>query len=261
MKKRSLLSMPGLLLAVSLTISCSILEEARNAMSDMKETLTSGLLSTAGLQFMPSEEIPEGSESIITGVQFIAADATSPYGTLIFTSSKELDALFLQVAGEDGYYVKMLTPNDIANRAGGEYGYSVDLDFAPGLDAESKKILVSGRSTQGTLSITKESQNTTIEKRSCSNSSVSGGYAGFIGSFDMGVNSGSFEFEYQTYTAPDEITVYGDAKAREPVLFHYPSGGTDGWKKETIYFWEPIISIKVVGSSSGTQWHFKVHCP
>jgi len=253
-----------------LTISCSELGGAGllgdligNSSGSGSGLLGGGRLSTAGLRFTDNSGggIPEGSESIITGVQFIAADASSPYGTLIFTSSKQLDELYLQVAGESGYYSKVLTSSDIANKAGGEYGYSVDLDFAQGLNADGQKIIVSGRSTQGAVSIAKESQNSLIEERSCGNQSISGNFAGFIGRFDMRASYGSFKFEYETYNVPDEITVYSDSKARGTPLFHYPSGGTRGWMEEIIYFDSPTITIKVVGSREGTAWRFKAHCP
>jgi hypothetical protein len=256
MKPRYFISAAGLLLAMSLTISCSIIEEAKRG---AKEALQGSLL---GMQFMASEGIPEGDESLITGVQFIAADDNSVYGTLIFTSSEELMELYLQIEDEDGYYIKELSSSDIANRANGDYAYSVDLDFAPGLDANGQNIKVSGKSKQGKISITKDSENSVIEKYSCnSNKEISGDYAGFIGSFDMGRNSGSFRFQYDTYYVPDEITVYGDSKARGTPIFHYPSGGTDGWEYKTINFSEPTITVKVIGSSQGTAWDFIVHCP
>jgi hypothetical protein len=261
MKPRYFLSAASLLLAMSLTLSCSVLEDAKNKIGDVKEAFQSSLMNS-GLQFAPSQNIPDGGESVITGVQFIAADANSPYGTLIFTSSEELIELYLQIEGEDGYYIKQLSTSDIANNAGGSYAYSVDLDFAPDWgDADQQSIKVSGKSKQGKTSKPVESENSIIEKFNCSNTKqISGDIAGFIGSFDMGVNSGSFKFEYETYSVPDEITVYGDSKARG-TLFYYPSGGTNGWKSETISFSQPIITVKVIGSRNGTAWRFRVHCP
>jgi len=261
MKTRSLFSMAGLLLATLLTLSCSILEEVKNGMSDLQSALSASLLT--GLQFMASEGIPEGEESIITGVQFIAANGNSPYGTLIFTSNEELSELYLQVAGEDGYYVKTLTSADIANKASdSDISYSVDLDFAPDIDANNQKILVSGRSKSGKTSETKESKATTIEKYSCNaNKYIEGDEAGFIGSFNMGKSSGSFTFSYDTQWVPDEITIYNGTQARGTPIFYYPSGGTNGERSEVVRFSEANITIKVVGSASGTWWGILVPCP
>jgi uncharacterized protein (TIGR02145 family) len=214
------------------------------------------------MNFTGSQAIPEGSESVITGVQFIAADENSPYGTVIFTSSEELVELYLQIDGENGYYSKSLTSSDIANFANGSYAYSVDLDFAPGLNADKQSVMVSGKSIQGKVSKPKDSENSLIDKLGCDGSvRIFGEYAGFIGSFDMGANSGSFKFEYETYVIPDEITIYGNPKAREAPIFHYPSGGTQGWKQATVNFSERNITVKVIGSAAGTAWDFKVHCP
>jgi hypothetical protein len=261
MKPRYFLYAANLLLAMSLTLSCSVLEDAKKKIDDGKDKIKEGFQTslTNGLQFTHSQGIPDGGESVIKGVQFIAADANSPYGTLIFTSSDELTKLYLQIEGEDGYYTKDLSSSDIANTDGSSYAYSVDLDFAPGWDADQQKVMVSGVSKQGKTSKPVESETTVIEKYDCSsNGGFSGGFAGFIGSFDMGRNSGSFKFEYDTYYVPDEITIYGDSKARGTPIFYF-SGGDDG--VETVRFNERIITVKVIGSASGTAWDFIVHCP
>jgi len=250
------------LLAISLTLSCSVLEEVLNKeINELKESLQ-GSLMNSNLHFAASEGIPNGNYSIITGVQLIAANSNSEYGTLIFTSSEELVELYLQIDGENGYYWKTLSSSDIVNYSNGSYAYSVDLDFAPGLNANSKTIQVSGKSKSGKTSSPEEAKNEKIKEYSCNNNNwIEGDFAGFIGSFDMGRNSGSFRFEYETYSMPDEINIYGDSKARGTPIFHYPSGGTDGWRSETVYFSEPIITVKVIGSREGTAWSFVVHCP
>jgi uncharacterized protein (TIGR02145 family) len=225
----------------------------------------SGLVNSlvnSGMNFTDSQTIPNGNESVITGVQFIAADENSPYGTVIFTSSEELAELYLQIDGENGFYTKSLTSSNIADFSNRSYAYSVDLDFAPGLNADKQSVKVSGKSIQGKVSEPKDSENSLIDKLDCNgNVQIFGDYAGFIGNFDMGVNSGSFKFEYATYDMPDEITIYSDSKARGAPVFHYPSGSTEGWEQTTVNFSERNITIKVIGSGAGTGWDFKVHCP
>jgi len=261
MKKRSLLSLSGLLLVLFLTSSCSILDEAKNALSEVKDQLTSGLLSGAGLQFMDSGEMPDGNYEIITGVQFIAANGNS-YATLIFTSTEELSYLYLQVAGQSGYYEKSLSQSDIANVGGGFYSYSVELDFAPELDFNNQKILVSGKSrSSGKVSETKESRPSVIKQYACNgNDEVSGDEAGFVGSFNMGKSSGSFKFNFNTYSVPDDITIYSGTNTRGVELYHFPSGGVVNKTEMISLRGEPTITIKVVGDP-GTAWDFRVYCP
>ena len=94
----------------------------------------------------------------------------------------------------------------------------------------------------------------------CNTTAASGGDEGYIESFEMGQNSGSFLFQYETYTAPDKITIYEGDKVGGKPIFEY-TGGTKGWKKETVNFNNHIITIEIVGLEVGTKWTFVVNCP
>jgi len=244
----------GLLLAISFTLSCSTSDP------DGAKNMTKLRLAN-GLQFTSSAEIPDGNSPIITKVQFITADGRSAYGTLIFSSSEELIELYLQIDGEDGYYTKALSSSDIANISNGSYAYSLYLNFAPGLNADELDIKVGGKSNQEEVSELKEAEKSTIEKYSCGSTTITGDVLGFIGSFDMGRNSGSFEFKYDTRNIPDAINIYDSPNATGTPIFHYPSGGTSGWKSTTVDFSHRIITVQVIGSASGTIWDFIVNCP
>lgn len=94
----------------------------------------------------------------------------------------------------------------------------------------------------------------------CDEQMRSGGDEGYAGVFDMGQPSGTFVFEYNTYTAKDEITIYEGETLNGKVIFHYPMGGTETPRTAKIKFNSQRITVKVIGSN-GTAWNFKVNCP
>jgi len=262
-KKISFLA--GVSIAVALTFSCSGLHGIFSGLSEEEPgngiTVLGNRLVNSSLNFESSPGIPEGSDSFITGVKFIAAAAEDSIGTLIFTSSKELVELYLQVGDESGYYSKALTTSDISNKAGdNDYSYSVDLDFAPGLDIQSQDIKVSGKSKDDEVSVAKGSENSVIEVKTCGQD-VAGYESGFIGTFDMKRDNNEFKFTYDTKSVPDEISIYEGSKGRgDSAIFHY-SGSTTGTKTAYVRYQKSPISVKVVGSGSTTSWNFKVFCP
>jgi len=258
-KFKLIFAVASLALAMIFTVSCSSDDTGYRIPGMDSFASNRSVFLNSDMVFVKTP-IPAGSSNLITGVQFITNSGGSTYGTLIFTSYGELMEMYLQIEGYNGYYVKELSKSDIANIAGSNYAYSVDLDFAPGFDVD-QTIKIGGKSKQGDVSSIKESENSSIGRYNCSSNYLSGDYAGFIGSFDMKRNSGSFMFEYNTYSVPDEVTVYDGPEARGTPLHHYPSGGTSGWKTVTVYFTKPTITVKVIGSSSGTAWDFIVNCP
>ena len=93
-------------------------------------------------------------------------------------------------------------------------------------------------------------------------SPTSGGDEGVIQAIDMGQTSGSFLFEYNTYTAKDRIKIFNGKKTQGVPIFKY-EGGTDGKITEMINFnsSDGYITIVVEAIDSGTVWDFKVNCP
>jgi len=94
----------------------------------------------------------------------------------------------------------------------------------------------------------------------CDAQVASGGEEGYMGIFEMGKNAGTFLFQYDTYTVPDEITIYEGTGKNGKVLFNY-AGGTKGMRQENIAFNNKTITVEVIGLGSGTSWEFKVNCP
>ncbi len=103
----------------------------------------------------------------------------------------------------------------------------------------------------------------------CSDGTVSlGGGQNAIKSFFMGQRQGQFVLTYDTVGVPDEIRVYNASKKEvenNPSLkpiWVYPKGSTYGKKKATITFNNgPIITVKIIPSSSQSDANVSVDCP
>ncbi len=81
-----------------------------------------------------------------------------------------------------------------------------------------------------------------------------------IHSYNMGTNSGSFQFDYETYSIKDRIIIKHDN------LQIFDTGCVGESKTVTINFSgsNPVISVEVIpncAGSSGTKWTYTVHCP
>ncbi len=78
--------------------------------------------------------------------------------------------------------------------------------------------------------------------------------------YNMGTNSGSFQFDYETYSIKDRIIIKHDN------LQIFDTGCVGESKTVTINFSgsSPVISVEVIpncAGSSGTKWTYTVHCP
>jgi len=94
----------------------------------------------------------------------------------------------------------------------------------------------------------------------CNTVVASGGEEGYIGSFAMGQQSGSFLFEYNTYNIPDKITIYEGTDTEGRILFAY-EGGSVLFVHTIVEFYEPIITVEVIGCGAQTVWEFVINCP
>uniref|UniRef100_UPI0040574B69 hypothetical protein n=1 Tax=Candidatus Electronema sp. TaxID=2698783 RepID=UPI0040574B69 len=79
-------------------------------------------------------------------------------------------------------------------------------------------------------------------------------------SYNMGKNSGSFQFDYETYSIKDRIIIKHDN------LQIFDTGCVGESSTVTINFAgsSPVISVEVIPNcdgSSGTDWNYTVHCP
>jgi len=205
-------------------------------------------------------EIPAGTTQVISGVQFIVDPSTGTSGSLFVTSSEELSEIYLQIDGLPGYYVRQLSSKDLSfsgtGSSGRSYVYVVDLDYSSVVNAE-QNTTVGGKTIGETISISVPTANSSIEQRSCG-VSVSGDITGYLGNFNMGQNSGSFSFSYDTYSIPDKITIYEGKNTKGKILFTFEGGD---YGNEIILFNESVLTVEVIGLGAGTAWDFNFGCP
>ena len=81
---------------------------------------------------------------------------------------------------------------------------------------------------------------------------------------NLGKNSGEFQFEYETYTAKDRITIVHENK----IIFDSGCVGTNGFTTQNIKFdgTQQFVTIQTIPNcenepSSSTQWTYTAHCP
>jgi len=79
---------------------------------------------------------------------------------------------------------------------------------------------------------------------------------------ELGKTSGSFLFEYQTYTRKDRIVLVSGHRQ----LFDSGCVGTNGWRSVNVPFSDPSSTVMVeifpnCAGESDTRWEFIVHCP
>lgn len=103
---------------------------------------------------------------------------------------------------------------------------------------------------------------TTDNKVPCGVVNQSGGDEGTIRYVSMGQTSGTFLFEFDTYSVQDRITVYNGKRDRGTPIYQY-EGGSSGVISEWLVFnsSDGYITVKVEGVGSGTAWKFTVNCP
>ena len=100
----------------------------------------------------------------------------------------------------------------------------------------------------------------TVTLRPCSTQTNSGDARGDLKIYDLGQNSGSFIFEFDTYSVPDNITIYDGKGKSYNVIFQY-SGGSNMVLKRRINFHNQIITVEVTSDEDDTAWEYKVNCP
>jgi len=239
----------------------------RIAFTRTSSVRVSGDGSSSGSIFKNSEivfvnaNIPTGTATVINSVQFISDPSNKGSGTLIVSSTRELDELYLKVDGKSGYYVREVSDDDISYSGSGSYVYSINLDFSAGLlSVKTQQINVSVRTMEEMISKNVLASNSSIAQSKCNAQSISGGEAGYIGNFKMGQHGGSFRLSYDTYSIPDKITIY-DGKTKDGEVLYTWQGGSNGTKTENVYFNESIITVEVIGLGVGTAWDFLINCP
>jgi len=95
----------------------------------------------------------------------------------------------------------------------------------------------------------------------CSDTTISGGDAADTQIIKLGKNAGTFTFDYETYSVPDQIQVLDEGGA---VLFDTGCVGANGSKQITYSGTKGEITVKVTPNctgTTGTSWNYTVHCP
>lgn len=100
------------------------------------------------------------------------------------------------------------------------------------------------------------------EEEPCGSVTQSGHDEGVVKPINMGQKSGSFMFNYNTYTVKDRITIYNGKEPKGTPIFQY-QGGTQGDVSKQVSFnsSDGYISVVVEAIESGTSWYFIVNCP
>jgi subtilisin family serine protease len=93
----------------------------------------------------------------------------------------------------------------------------------------------------------------------CNSIVTSGGDEGYVGSFEMGQQSGTFVFAYNTQNVPDKITLYDGVNTNGNVIFTY-EGSTRTPLVSNVQFHQPAITVEIIGGDE-TYWEFLINCP
>jgi hypothetical protein len=90
---------------------------------------------------------------------------------------------------------------------------------------------------------------------------VAGGDTPDSRSFEMGRTSATFQFDYDTFSIPDQIQVVYEGR----VIFDTSCVGASGTVYPSYSGSTSVIQVNVTpncsGGTSGTAWQYQVHCP
>ena len=141
-----------------------------NVAGQLTSITASNLLQNPSLGFMSNAPgVPEGEVDVIEKVE-ISGSAISGGSVLVtVTSSEKLEELYLQIEGEDGYYVWTLEPEDLISGSAKPYVYQVALEFNKDLEGGEKddpkelEFIVSGKTARGDVVEPKQKELKTIK--------------------------------------------------------------------------------------------------
>ncbi|MDR2584338.1 MAG: hypothetical protein LBC75_12740 [Fibromonadaceae bacterium] len=156
-------------LALVFTLSCSGGKDWLNNIAGQLTSITaSNLLQNPSLGFMSNAPgVPDGEVDVIKNVE-ISGSALSGGSVLVtVTSSEKLEELYLQIEGEDGYYVWTLEPEDLISS--NPYVYQIALEFNKDLEGGEKddpkelEFIVSGKTAKGDVVEPKQKELKTVK--------------------------------------------------------------------------------------------------
>ncbi len=99
-----------------------------------------------------------------------------------------------------------------------------------------------------------------VHQSRCNDTQKAGGDAPEVHQIDLGITSGVFRFDYQTYSVKDQIIISQGGRTI------FSSGCVGETRSVNIQFsgFTSVIEVRVnpnCAGSTGTQWNFTVHCP
>lgn len=103
-------------------------------------------------------------------------------------------------------------------------------------------------------------QQPVMHQSNCNDQQQAGANAPEVHTIDLGQSYGSFIFDYQTYTAKDQIIIKNGGR----VIFNSGCVGENKSVRLNLSGFSPTISVQVnpnCDGGSNTQWNFTVHCP
>ncbi len=103
--------------------------------------------------------------------------------------------------------------------------------------------------------------NTQPQVRPCNAQVKSGGDEGYVGVFDMGQQSGSFVFQYNTQVVPDSIVIHDGSSVKDKVVFNYSGSTYNSAPTAVVNFTKGKVTVEVMSLGDGTWWEFLVNCP
>jgi len=137
------------------------------------------------------------------------------------------------------------------------------IDMNPLLDFMAILSGAANNNMPGTLpsgNIPPNQQPAVVHQSRCNDTQKAGGDAPEVHQIDLGITSGVFRFDYQTYSVKDQIIISQGGRT----IFN--SGCVGESKSVQVQFsgYTSVIEVRVnpnCAGSTGTQWNFTVHCP
>lgn len=99
-----------------------------------------------------------------------------------------------------------------------------------------------------------------VHQSRCNDTQKAGGDAPEVHQIDLGVTSGVFKFDYQTFDVKDQIIISQGGRT----IFNTGCVGESRSVQVQFSGYTTMIEVRVnpnCGGSSGTAWNFTVHCP
>lgn len=119
---------------------------------------------------------------------------------------------------------------------------------------------VPGGLTSGNTPVPASQQPAVVHQSRCNDTQKAGGDAPEVHRIDLGMTSGVFKFDYQTYDVKDQIIISQGGRT----IFNSGCVGESRSVQVQFSGYTSVIEVRVnpnCSGSSGTAWNFTVHCP